>query len=43
MVPQVRIPTAEFVIPTGTQTNETAAGIETQPVPFGAKISKSLT
>ena len=34
------IPTAELVIPTGTQTNEANAEIETQPVTVETKISK---
>ena len=34
------IPTAELVIPAGTQTNEANAEIETQPVVVQARISK---
>ena len=37
------IPTAELKIPTGTQTNEANAEIETQPVIVEASISKSST
>ena len=40
MVAQIFIPTAELVIPTGTQTNEVSAEIETQPVIVETKISK---
>ena len=34
------IPTAELVIPTGTQTNEATSEIETQPAIVEATISK---
>ena len=37
------IPTAELVIPTGTQTNESNAEIETQPVTVEVRISKCST
>ena len=37
---QMFIPTAELVIPAGTQTNEANAEIETQPVVVQARISK---
>ena len=37
------IPTAEFVISTGTQTNEANAEIQTQPVTVETKISKCST
>ena len=43
MVAQIFIPTAELVIPTGTQTNEANAGIETQQVTVETKISKCST
>ena len=36
-------PTAELVIPTGTQTNEANAEIEMQPITMETKISKFLT
>ena len=36
-------PTAELVIPTGTQTNEANAEIETQPITIETKKSKFLT
>ena len=37
MITQIFIPTAELVIPTGTQNNEANAEIETQPVIVEAK------
>ena len=40
MIPQIFIPTAELVIPTGTETNEENAKIEAQPLTVKAKISK---
>ena len=40
VIAQSFIPTAELVIPTGTQTNEANAEIETQPVTVETKISK---
>ena len=40
---QIFILTAEFVIPTGTQTNEANSDIETQPVTVEAKISMCST
>ena len=43
VIAQCFIPTAELVIPIGTQTNEANAEIETQPVIVGTKISKCLT
>ena len=43
MIPQVLIPTAELVIPTGTKTNEANAEIETQPVIVETKISQCST
>ena len=43
MIAQIFNSTAELVIPTGTQTNETNAEIESQPVIFEAKISKFST
>ena len=39
MIAQVFNPTVELVIPTGTQTNEVYAEIETQPVTVETKIS----
>ena len=39
MIAQFFIPTAELVIPTGTQTNEADAEIETQPEIVDSKIS----
>ena len=38
-IAQFFIPTAELVIPTGTQTNEADAEIETQPEIVDSKIS----
>ena len=38
VVAQIFIPTAELVIPTGTQTNEANAEIEAQPVTVETKI-----
>ena len=43
VIAQVFIPTAELVIPTGTQTNEANVEIETQLVTAETKISKFLT
>ena len=43
MIAQVFVPTAEFIIPTGTQTNQANAEIETQPVFVEVKISKYST
>ena len=43
MTIQIFIPTAELVIPTGTQTNKANAEIETKPVTFETKISKCST
>ena len=43
MIAQFFISTAELVIPTGTQTNEANAEIETQPVTVEDKISKCST
>ena len=43
MIAQMFNPTAELVIPTGTETNETNAETETQPVSVGTKISKYST
>ena len=40
---QMLIPTTEFVIPTGTVTNEINAETETQPVNVEAKISNCST
>ena len=40
MTAQIFIPTAEFVIPTGTQTNEVNTEINTQPVTAESKINK---
>ena len=40
MIPQIFIPTAELVIPTGTQTNEVNAETKTQLVIVEAKINK---
>ena len=37
------LPTAELVIPTGTQTNKANAEIETQPVTIETKIKKCST
>ena len=39
LIAQIFNPTAELVIPTGTQTNEANAKIETQQVTFEVKIS----
>ena len=41
MIALIFNPTAELVMPTGTQTNEANAEIETQPVTGEAKIRKS--
>ena len=43
VIAQIFIPTAELVIPTGTQNNEANAEIETQTVTVEAKISKCST
>ena len=43
MIPQICIPTAAFIIQTGTKTNEANAEIETQPVTVEIKISKCST
>ena len=43
MIAQNLIPTTELAIPTGTQTNETNAEIETQTVNVQTKISKCST
>ena len=39
MIVQIFIPTTELVIPTGTQTTEANAEIETQPVSIETKIT----
>ena len=43
MIAQIFILAAELVIPTGTQTNEANAEIETQPVIVEVKISRCST
>ena len=43
MTAQVFIPSSELVIPTGTQTNEASAEIETQPVTVKPKTSSCST
>ena len=43
VIAHIFISTAELVIPTGTQTNEADAEIETQPVTFETKITKCST
>ena len=43
MIAQIFIHTAELVIPTGTQTNDANAEIETQPVTVETKISNCST
>ena len=43
VIPQVFIPTAELVIPTGPKTNEANAEIETQTVIVETKISQCST
>ena len=43
MISQISVPTAELVIPTGTETNEENAEIETQPVTIETEISKCST
>ena len=43
MIAQIFIPIAELVIPTGKQTNEANAEIETQPVTVVTKIGKFST
>ena len=42
-VGQIFIPTAELIVPTGTQTNEASADIETQALNVEAIISKFPT
>ena len=39
VIPQIFIPIAELLIPTGTRANEANAEIETQPVIIEARIS----
>ena len=39
----ISFPTAELVVPAGTQTNEANAEIETQPVTVETKISECST
>ena len=43
MIAQMFVPTAEVVIPTGTQSNEANAEIETQPATVEHRISKFST
>ena len=43
MIAQIFNPTEEFLIATGTQTNEANAEIETQPVTVVTKINKCST
>ena len=43
MISQIFISTADLVMPTGTQTNEENAEIETQQVTVQTKISKCST
>ena len=43
VIAQVFIPSAELVTPTGTQTNEANAEIQTQPLIYETKLSKCLT
>ena len=43
VISQIFIPTAELIIPTGTQTNEANAEIGTRPVTAETKIIKSST
>ena len=43
MIAEIFNPTAELEIPTGTESNEANAEIETQPVTVGTKISKCST
>ena len=43
MIAQIFNPTAELVIPTGTQTNEANAEIERQPITVEVKIIKCST
>ena len=43
MTAQIYIPIAELVIPTGIQTNEANAEVETQPVIAEDRISKFWT
>ena len=40
VIAQIFISTPELVIPTGTQTNEVNAKVETQPITVETKISK---
>ena len=43
MITQIFIPTAELVMPTGTQTNEANAEIKTQPGTVEGRTSKCST
>ena len=43
VIEQIFIPTAELILPTGTQTTEANVEIETQPVTVETKISKCST
>ena len=43
VIAQIFVPTAELLIPTGTQTNEASAEIEMEPVTVEARISKFST
>ena len=43
MIAQIVIPSAEHVMPTGTQTNEANEEIKTHPIIFGAKMSQCST
>ena len=43
VIAQIFIPTAELVIPKGTQTNEADSEIEIQPVTLEVKITKCST
>ena len=43
VIVHIFIPTAEFTVPTGTQTNEANAENQTQPVYVGTKLSKCST
>ena len=43
VIAEIFNPTAELIIPTGTQTNEAIAEIETQSVTFKSEISNCLT
>ena len=40
MIAEIFIPTAEFVIPIGTQTNEANEKIKTQPLTVETKVTK---